>query len=194
MKIIKSVMIKNKKGTRLLSLLVLLIFISCNSDDEFQGRTRIPLFPESSLEIIHGGEQKTWKITNYINKYHNPNYSLEVETSCLNYYTYTFKKDDEIVKIDLGENKCFGRNNDGIFLADKEIFSASVYYNEGSDGNKTIFLEFARGYENNNSTAGGVSLRWYKLAELSEDRMVFHRAGGQFVGEYKEALIFEKIN
>jgi hypothetical protein len=158
------------------------------------GKTRIPLFPESSLEKIHGGSQKTWKITNYINVNHNPNYSLEIETSCLVDDIYAFKSDDINVEINLGDSKCFGQNSDGIFMADIELFSAKFYHSEGPDGNKTIFLETSRGYINNEDTAMGSSLRWYRLAELTEDRMVFHRAGGDFVGEYREALVFERVN
>lgn len=177
-----------------LSVLFALLF-SCNSeDDSYMGKTRIPLFPESALETIHAGSQKSWKITDYINVYHNPNYSLEIETSCLVDDVYTFRSNDINVAIDLGENKCFQQNSDGLFTADIEIFSVKFYYNEVTDGGKTVFLEFARGYQNNDSTASGASLRWYKLAELTEDRMVFHRAGGNFIGEYREALVFERFN
>ena len=168
-------------------------FSNCHtSDDDYMGKTRIPLFNEAALETIHGGSQESWKITEYINIYHNPKYSLEVETPCLSDDVYTFSKDSIEVQIVLGESKCFGQNNDGIFKADKELFSAKFYYSAGSDGEKTIFLETARGYVNNEQTAMGSSLRWFKLAELTEDRMVFHREGGNFVGEYREALVFEK--
>jgi hypothetical protein len=176
-------------------LLITIIFTSCDtSDDDYMGKTRIPLFSESALNTIHGGDQKSWKITEYINIFHNPNYSLEVETPCLSDDVYTFSKDKEGVEIVLGESKCFGQNSDGIFTADIELFSSKISYFEiaGSDGDKTIFFQSNRGYVNSDNTAMGSSSRWYKLAELTEDRMVFHREGGDFIGEYREALVFEK--
>ena len=176
-------------------LSVAFTFSSCDSsDDDYMGKTRIPLFNESSLATIHGGSQKSWKITEYINIFHNPQYSLEVETPCLSDDIYTFSKDSEVVEIVLGESKCFGKNSDGIFTADTELFSSKISYFEisDSDGDKTIFFQSNRGYINTEQTAMGSSTRWYKLAELTEDRMVFYRENGNFVGEYREALVFEK--
>ena len=57
----------------------------------------------------------------------------------------------------------------------------------------TIYLHFARGYMNEDQTSQGVTFTYYALAELSEDRMVFYRGGSQYVGEYNEALIFERV-
>jgi hypothetical protein len=34
---------------------------------------------------------------------------------------------------------------------------------------------------------------YYALAELSEDRMVFYRGESLYLGEYNEALIFERV-
>ena len=56
----------------------------------------------------------------------------------------------------------------------------------------TIYLHFARGYINEDQTAQGVTFMYYALAELSEDRMVFYRGESLYLGEYDEALIFEK--
>lgn len=176
-------------------LSIALTFSNCDSsDDAYMGKTRIPLFNEADLEIIHGGSQKSWKITEYINIHHNSNYSLEVETSCLDDDLYTFYNDTDIVQIDLGEDKCFGSNSDGIFTADIELFSSKLRFFEipDTDGDKTIYFQSNRGYTNTSQTAMGSSSRWYKLAELTENRMVFHRAGGDFIGEYVEALVFEK--
>mgnify|MGYP000312103248 CR=1 FL=1 len=168
--------------------------IGCsNNDDDPLGRTRIPLFAESDLSTIHDNASKQWQITGVINNYYNPNYSLEIELSCLEDDVYTFFDSNEVT-IDLGEAKCFGKNDDGIFTADIELFSAKLLYMNKSDlSGKTIFLEFSRGYVNNDNTAMGSSLRWYKLAELTEDRMVFYRERGEFVGEYTQALIFERM-
>lgn len=183
---------------KLLSLSILLSIVSsCNSeDDSYMGKTRIPLFPESAIETIHGGSQKSWKITEYINIFHNPSYALEVETPCLSDDIYTFSKDSEDVEIILGESKCFGKNSDGIFTADTELFSSKISYFKiaDTDNDKTIFLQLNRGFVNTDQTAMGSSSRWYKLAELTEDRMVFYRENGNFIGEYREALVFERSN
>lgn len=170
-------------------------FSNCDTNEEDKiGKPTIPLFTEASLETIHGGSQKSWKITEYINIFHDPQYSLEVETPCLSDDIYTFSKDNQEVQIDLGASKCFGQNTDGIFTADIELFSSKIRYFEitDSDGDKTIFFQFNRGYVNTAQTAMGSSSRWFRLAELTEDRMVFYREGADFIGEYKEALVFEK--
>ena len=187
---------KNKKSIfKFILFFAVAVFTitSCNKDDDEFDKPLIPLFSESDFSMIHNDSQKKWQITEVINKYYNPNYHLEIELSCLEDDVYTFKSDKEVA-IELGDSRCFGKNNDGVFTADTEIFKAKLLYMKKSDSNdKTIFLEFARGFENDDATAGGISLRWYKLAELTENRMVFHREGGKFVGEYKEALVFEKI-
>jgi len=94
----------------------------------------------------------------------------------------------ENVAIDLGDDRCLGQNDDGVFTADIEIFQSRLLY-----FNDTVILEYVRGYVNNEGTASGSSQRWYRLAEISEDRMVFHREGGKYIGEYRQALVFEKL-
>ena len=109
---------------------------------------------------------------------------------------YTFSKDSEDVEIILGESKCFGKNSDGIFTADTELFSSKISYFKiaDSDNDKTVFLQLNRGFVNTDQTAMGSSSSWYKLAELTEDRMVFYRENGNFIDEYREALVFERYN
>ena len=153
-------------------ILIGFLFISCNTDDDSDqfNREAIPLFDQSVTSIIHGDEVKSWHITEVINIYYDSNYDLEINLDCV--------KDDIY----------FGQNDDGIFTADVEIFQSRLLY-----FNDTVILEYVRGYVNNEGTASGFSQRWYRLAEISEDRMVFHREGGQFIGEYREALVFERI-
>ena len=168
-------------------LLSALVFSSCSSDDS--GEELVPLFPETDLSIIHGDSEKSWRITELINDFYDPNDHLEIEFGCVSDDVYTFSSNTDEVTITLGEEKCFGTNDDGIFTADVEIFDAELYFL-----NETITLEFARGYINDEGTALGVSLRWYKLAELSEDRMVFYRESSGILGDYREAIVFEIIN
>lgn len=168
------------------------IVTSCHPDDEFSGRERIPLFSEVELSKIHGDSEKSWRIVELINKNYDPRDHLEIELSCLTDDVYTFHSANNKFTVDLGSDKCFGTNDDGIFTADKEIFDGELVFIDASQG-KTIYLRYSRGFLNQNGTAAGVSIRYYALAELSESRMVFHRSGGKFIGEYREALIFEKV-
>ena len=74
-----------------------------------------------------------------------------------------------------------------------EIFESKLVLMDAFQG-ATIYLHFARGYINEDQTATGATSAYYALAELSENRMVFHREGGQYVGEYNQALVFERID
>lgn len=175
-----------------LGIIFPLFFINCTSDDEFQGRERIPLFSEAKLSIIHGNSKKSWRITEFINIYNDPRYHLEIELSCLSDDVYTFHATNNKFSVDLGDEKCFGKNDNGVFTADEEIFDGELIFMNASQG-ETIYLRYTRGFSNENDTAGGISIRYFTLAELSENRMVFHRSGAEFIGEYREALIFEKV-
>jgi hypothetical protein len=188
----KNQTMKKNNSRVLLSTLgiLLLLLISCNSDEgngQFN-KEPIPLFDESVTDMIHGVESKSWHITEVINLYYDSNYDLEIDINCVRDDIYTFSSQSEDVLIELGDNRCFGQNDDGIFTADVEIFQSRLLY-----FNDTVVLEYVRGYINDEGTASGSSQRWYKLAEISEDRMVFHREGGNYIGEYKQALVFEKI-
>lgn len=171
--------------------IIFLGYTSCSSDDNDIKNASIPLFEESNLSIIHGDSEKSWRITEFINDFHDPNYHLEIELPCLADDLYTFHKSNNQFSVNLGEERCFGINNDGVFTADTEIFDGELLYMDGFRG-YTIYLRFSRGFSNEEGTAGGVSIRYFALAELSENRMVFFREGAAFVGEYKEALVFEK--
>lgn len=176
------------------SISILIVLASCSSNEEEQiiDKERIPLFIEADLSKIHGDSEKKWRIAEVINDFYDPNYALEIETSCLNDDIYTFNNTNNKFMVDLGENKCFGSNDDGIFKADEEIFDGQLMMLDASQG-YTIYLRYSRGYINTNGSAQGVSIRFYTLAELTETRMVFFREGAEYLGEYKQALVFEAI-
>ncbi|UAM98889.1 hypothetical protein K8354_03445 [Polaribacter litorisediminis] len=176
---------------QLLSLFLLISLLSCNSDDDSFDGGNIPLFTESDMPMIHGNSEKTWRITELINDYYNPSDPLEIEFSCLADDEYTFSSVTNQFSVNLGDDKCFGKNDDGIFTADVEIFDGELVFMDASDG-ETIYLRYSRGYMNADGTAQGISIRYYTLAELSESRMVFYRGNIKF-GEYKEAIVFEAI-
>ncbi|UAM98881.1 hypothetical protein K8354_03405 [Polaribacter litorisediminis] len=177
--------------SQLLSFFLLLSLLSCNSyDDTFDGGN-IPLFTESDMSKIHGNSEKSWQITKIINDYYDPIYHLEIELSCLVDDVYTFSSTTNEFSVNLGDDKCFGTNEDGIFTADVEIFDGELVFMDASNG-ETIYLRYSRGYMNADGTAQGISIRYYKLAELSETRMVFYREKIKF-GEYTQAIIFDAI-
>ena len=180
---------KNKLIKALMLSAIVLSSCSENEENPFE----IPLFPESAMSIIHGDSQKSWRITGFVNKYHDPNYDLEIELPCLEDDVYTFSSIDNHFTVDLGDDKCFGTNDDGIFTADVEIFDGELMFMDASKG-ETIYLRYSRGYSNDDSTAGGVSIRFFALAELTENRMVFYRENAKYIGKYKEALIFEAVD
>jgi len=176
---------------KLLSFLLIIILFSCNTnDDSFEGQN-FPLFTEADLSKIHGNSEKSWQITKIINDYYDPNYHLEIELSCLVDDVYTFSSTTNEFSVNLGDDKCFGTNEDGIFTADVEIFDGELVFMDASNG-ETIYLRYSRGYMNSDGTAQGVSIRYYTLSELSETRMVFYREKIK-LGEYTQAIVFEAI-
>ena len=106
-------------------------------------------------------------------------------------WSYRLKRTQEFVQIDLGELLCFEDIDDDAFTADHEIFESKLALMHASQG-ATIYLSFARDYVNEDQTTMSSTSTWYVLAELSENRMVFQK-GGQYIGEYNQALVFERI-
>lgn len=183
----------HSKSLLILACLASLTLTNCSTDDaELPKGEPIPRFAESDMSLIHGDGEKSWQITEVINIYYDPSDPLEIDIDCLKDDIYTFHKNDLSFSVDLGENKCFGQNNDGIFVADEEIFDGELIYMDASQG-ETIYMRYSIGFMNSQGSAQGISIRHYTLAELSENRMVFHREGGKFLGEYNQALVFEAL-
>lgn len=182
--------IRKVKAFTLLS--VYLLLTGCSNSENEPDKPLIPRFAESEMSMIHGETEQTWRITELINEFYDPNYDLEIDLDCVADDVYTFSSTRE-VSIDLGEDRCFGKNDDGIFKAETEIFDSELMYLGEEGDNGTIYLRLSRGYTNRDNTAAGITIRIYALAELSEDRMVFHREGGQYIGEYREAIVFERF-
>lgn len=171
-----------------------ILFVQCADDTDPDQRIAIPLFSESNISLIHNDSESAWYITEVINEYYDANYELEIELGCVTDDIYTFSASQEEVQITLGDALCFADIDDGIFTADHEIFESRLLYMNGAgSAGPTIYLGYARGYTNADHTASGATSTFYRLAELTEDRMVFHRGGGEYIGEYKQALVFERI-
>ena len=176
-------------------LSLLLIFSNCSSNDDdildVQEKTNIPLFTEVDLSVIHGDSEKSWKITKIINVYSDPSHNSEINIDCVKDDVYTFFAGVDDVTIDLGENSCFQNSNNSTAT---DIFEGKITFRDGTRG-KTIILNYIKGskIEEQDQTTTRLDGTYYALSELTEDRMVFQGETEQFLGEYREALIFEKI-
>lgn len=177
------------KSTAILCLGI--FFVQCSDADDTPQKETIPLFTEADLSMIHNDGEQSWYIAEVVNKYYDPTYDLEITIDCVTDDVYTFSAETESVAISYGEVLCFEDIDDGIFTADHEFFESNLMFN-GDWEVPTIYLHFARGYINEDQTAVGVTFTYYKLAELSENRMVFQK-GAEYLGEYDQALIFESI-
>ncbi|GAB1308065.1 hypothetical protein KH5_07480 [Urechidicola sp. KH5] len=144
------------------------------------------------MQLIHGGSSQSWRITEIINNYYDPNYDLEITLDCVTDDVYTFHADTEDVTITYGDVLCFEDIEDGIFTADHEFFESHLLMLYPED-RASIYLHFARGYINEDQTAMGSTFTYYQLAELSENRMIFVRES-EYLGDYNQALIFERID
>ncbi len=165
----------------------ILIFNSCSKDDS---EDKIPTFSEADMSAIHGNDEKSWKITEVVNKYADPSDDLHIEVDCLSDDIYTFSADSDEASITFGDNLCFEDVDDGIFKADHESFGARLLMLGTPE---TIYMSFGRGYVNEDNTAFASTFAYYALAELSENRMVFYKSNTGIKGDYYEAYIFEAI-
>ncbi|MFD1094703.1 hypothetical protein [Salegentibacter chungangensis] len=173
---------------RFLSLIGLgFIFSNCSNDDLGDS---IPTFPASQMSVIHGDSEKSWRITEVINKYADPADDFYFTLDCVSDDIYTFSAESDEAIITYGDQLCFADVNDGIFTADREAFGARLLM---LDDPETIYMSFGRGYTNKDNTASGSTFAYYTLAELSENRMVFCRSRTGILGDYYEAYTFETV-
>ena len=173
----------------LLGFCLSLILVNCDSDKDSETieKTPIPLFEKADMAMIHGDTSKSWRITEVITIFdHAPD--THINSLCGSDDVYTFSASSEDVTIDLGEQRCFES------ISESERFEARLLFwpADWSGTEYTIILDFEECRIKDNGTFTICSGSYYRLAELSEDRMVFHTAGGEFIGEYNEALVFER--
>ncbi len=173
----------------LLGFCLSLILVNCDSDDDSDAikKTTIPLFEEAKMAIIHGNSEKSWRLTEVISIFDHAT-DTHINSLCGADDVYTFSASSDEVAINLGEQRCFES------ISESERFEARLLFwpTDWSDAEYTITLHFEECRIKDNATYTICSGAYYKLAELSEERMVFHTAGGEFVGEYNEALVFER--
>jgi len=100
----------------LLIVCLVLTFTNCSSDDLTEESSKILVTDFTAVELVkmHGGFEKSWKLTEVVRpeKYRDqPNL---ISSACVVDDTYTFSASTsptnervEIVKIELGETRCF---------------------------------------------------------------------------------------
>jgi hypothetical protein len=182
----------------IIALGIVLTFANCTSDDnlEEQSKTGVEDFSVADLEKLHGGSEKSWKLTEVIlpEEYiDNPNL---MNNACVADDIYTFKASTtnesvENVTVDLGDTRCFET------VSDAEQFEAKLLYvpyklNNVNVVETTLILTYSSIKNTaNNGTYKSSMIDSYRLVELTEDRMVFSNA--TYVGEYIFGYVFEKV-
>jgi len=177
---------------------IVLTFANCTSDDDLDKHSKIVVedFSVADLEKLHGGSEKSWKLTEVIlpQKYRDdPNL---MNNACVADDTYTFKASTtnqslENVKVDLGDTRCFET------VSDAEQFEAKLLYvpyklNNVNVVETTLILTYSKIKNTaNNGTYKSSIIDSYRLVELTEDRMVFSNA--TYLGEYIFGYVFEKV-
>lgn len=152
----------------ILSLFILIITVSCSSDDDDASQE---LYSSEDLTILHNNSSKTWKLDAYYLDYNSKQKSEQ--NDCLVDDIYTFKPDG-IIEVVAGLENCYYRDNE---IAEAEY---SFYEDEGR-----LYITIIRG-EITNNLVKSTSFT-LQLIELTENRMVF--ASGD-KNNYKISLIF----
>jgi len=109
---------KNYKITKLFfALCLLLVFESCESNDDLleeSSRTRVTDFTKAELIKLHGGSDKSWKLTEVILPEEYRDHPNLMNNACVADDTYTFSvstsatyESIEEVNIELGDTRCF---------------------------------------------------------------------------------------
>ena len=187
---------KNLKKT-LFTLAIVLTFASCQTNDDLESsKVIIKDFKATELVKMHGGDEKSWRLTKVILPQKQMNYSTVLNNDCVSDDVYTFKASStnagtEHLKIDLGNNRCFKT------ISDAESFEAKLLYvpyklNGETVIETTLVLKYTRIKNIDGGTSTTSSIDSYRLSELTEDRMVFS-TGTEYVGEYSFAYVFEKV-
>lgn len=177
------------KLLKFLSIIFLgILFSQCSNDDPDD---TIPTFSESQMSLIHGDSEKSWRLTEIINKYADPSDDLYITLECVSDDIYTFSSENEEISVSYGDHLCFEDIDEGLFRADHEYFGGRLMM-LGTP--KTIYISFGRGYTNDEGTAMASTFAYYALAELSENRMVFYKSTTGIIGDYYEAYTFEAVD
>jgi len=190
---------KTYKITKLFfSLCFLLALLSCESDDDLLA-IRATDFTKAELMKLHGGSDKSWKLTEIIIPEKFRDDPAFMNTTCVadDIYTFSIPTSDLYestieVNIELGDVRCFETYSDAESFEGKLLYDP--YTLNGVEVFKTtFFLDECR--ITDNVPVGTTTWCFedtYPLVELTDDRMVFSNA--IFIGEQTFGFVFEKIN
>ena len=198
---------KNFKIIKLFfALCLLLAFASCESNDDLlEGsfRTRITDFTKAELIKLHGGSEKSWKLTEVILPEEYRDHPNLMNSACVADDTYTFSvstsatyESIEEVEIELGDTRCFETFSEAERFEGKLLYVP--YKLNGVNVIETTLILKNCSIEDNvdeNGTEGTFTTcneDAFRLVELTDDRMVFSNAA--YIGEYTFGYVFEKIN
>ena len=198
---------KNYKITKpFIALCLLLAFASCESNDDLlEGsfRTRITDFTKAELIKLHGGSEKSWKLTEVILPEEYRDHPNLMNSACVADDTYTFSvstsatyESIEEVEIELGDTRCFETFSEAERFEGKLLYVP--YKLNGVNVIETTLILKNCSIEDNvdeNGTEGTFTTcneDAFRLVELTDDRMVF--SNSTYVGEYTFGYVFEKIN
>jgi len=198
---------KNYKITKLFFALCLLLgSVSCESNDDLleeSSRTRVTDFTKAELIKLHGGSDKSWKLTEVILPEEYRDHPNLMNNACVADDTYTFSvstsatyESIEEVEIELGDTRCFETFSEAERFEGKLLYVP--YKLNGVNVIETTLILKNCSIEDNvdeNGTEGTFTTcneDAFRLVELTDDRMVF--SNSTYVGEYTFGYVFEKIN
>lgn len=184
---------KLKKPFYVLS--IALTFANCQTNEDMleSSKLRITDFKATELVKMHDGSEKSWILTQVILPEEYKDSPNLPNNNCVFDDTYTFKasatnKSVENVTIELGANRCFETISDSENFEAKLLYVPYTYKGEPVI-ETTLILKYT--WFNNSDNSSVADTNFYRLSELTEDRMVFS-TGAEYVGEYTFAYVFEK--
>ena len=190
---------KNYKIIKLLcTLCFLLEFASCESNDDLLG-VRVIDFTAVKLIKLHGGSEKSWKLTAVIMPEKFRDAPSSINKACVADDIHTFSvatsaiyESTEEFKIDLRDRRCFETFTEAEHFEGKleyylytlkwvEVMKTTLFLKKWSIANNVPM-----------GTTTGCFGAIYPLVELTEDRMVFSNA--TFIGDQTFGYVFEKTD
>ncbi|SNR39096.1 hypothetical protein SAMN06265371_102226 [Lutibacter agarilyticus] len=196
---------KNYKITKLIIALCLFsVIASCDTDNDDQfTKTAVTDFTKEELIKLHGGSEKSWKLTEVIlpEKYKDHpnllnNTCVADDTFTVSASTSTTYESVEDIIIELGEIRCFDTFSEAERFEGKLLYVP--YKFNGIDVVETTLILKSCSIENivdENGTEGTFTKcdqDAFRLVELTDDRMVFSNAA--YIGEYTFGYVFEKAD
>jgi len=167
------VMIRLKQFSLLYTLLLIVVFTACSTDDN---NTNYKVsYTLQDLEVIHNGDSKSWNLEAHYNNYNSK--SLNSDNACFIDEKYIFLEDGAVDVLS-GDINCF---------ADETQTENTIVTYIFNEDNGSVYIRYAKNAELNEVTKSiFFSLQ---LVELEENLMIF-AAGDR--DNYGKALVFRR--